>query len=328
MSLNIVIPKTMIDSGKLSAAYGGYGWSPRQQSHRREIGSLWADCGIINEWAPLKSVLLHTPSEEWKHLSDPNAALMEETPNLELAREQHDAIAQAFRSHGVAVHYVEPGQTPPPNLIFCADLFVMTPEGALLARPASMVRAGEERWVARRLADLGIPIVRTLRGEATFEGADIQWLNAETVLLGRGLRTNAEGAAQVSEALGEMGVRVMLVDLPIGSMHLMGMLRFLDRDLAVGWPGRLSHVAVEALREHGYKVILLPDEAEARRHALNFVTLGPRKILMPAGKPITQAFYEALGVTCHAIETAELNKAAGGIGCLTGVLERRNPPQV
>lgn len=328
MSLNIVIPKTMNDSGKLSAAYGGYGWSPRQRSHRQEIGSLWADCGIINEWAPLKSVLLHTPGEEWKHLSDPNAALMEETPNLELAREQHDAIAQAFRSHGVAVHYVEPDQTPPPNLIFCADLFVMTPEGALLARPASTVRAGEERWVARRLADLGIPIVRTLRGEATFEGADIQWLNAETVLLGRGLRTNAEGAAQVSEALGEMGIRVMLVDLPIGSMHLMGMLRFLDRDMAVGWAGRLSYVAVEALREHGYEVVLLPDEAEARRHALNFVTLGPREILMPAGKPITQAFYEDQGVTCHTVETGELNKAAGGIGCLTGILERRNPPQV
>jgi N-dimethylarginine dimethylaminohydrolase len=317
----------MTDSLKLSAAYGGEGWSPRQRSHRQDIGSLWADCGVNNEWAPLKTVLLHAPGEEWDHLSDPNAALMEEAPNLELAREQHDAIAQAYKGHGVKVHYVEPDQTPPPNLIFCADLFVMTPEGAILARPASTVRAGEERWVARRLADLGIPIVRTLRGKGTFEGADLLWLDAETALLGRGLRTNAEGAAQVGEALEGMGVSVMLVDLPIGSMHLMGMLRFLDRDLAVGWPGRLSYFAVEALREHGYRVNLIPDEAEARRHALNVVTLGPREILMPAGKPITRAFYENHGVTCHTVETGELNKAAGGIGCLTGVLERRNPPK-
>ncbi len=317
----------MNDSLELSAAYGGEGWSPRQRSHRREIGSLWADCGVTNEWAQLKSVLLHAPGEEWDHIPDPDAALMEEAPNLQLAREQHDTIAQAYKSHEVEVHYVEPDKTPPPNLIFCADLFVMTPEGAILARPASTVRAGEERWVARRLADLGIPIVRTLRGKATFEGADLLWLNDETALLGHGLRTNAEGAAQVSEALEWMGVRVMLVDLPIGSMHLMGMLRFLDRDLAVGWPGRLSYVAVEALREHGYKVILIPDETEARRHALNVVTLGPREILMPAGKPITQAFYEDHGVACHTIETGELNKAAGGIGCLTGILERRNPPK-
>ena len=40
-----------------------------------------------------------------------------------------------------------------PNLMFCADLFVMTPQGAILARPASDVRAGEERWVARGLAE-------------------------------------------------------------------------------------------------------------------------------------------------------------------------------
>ena len=32
------------------------------------------------------------------------------------------------------------------------------------------LRAGEERHVARRLADLGIPILRTLRATATFEG--------------------------------------------------------------------------------------------------------------------------------------------------------------
>jgi len=56
--------------------------------------------------------------------------------------------------------------------------------------------------------------------------------------------------------------------------------------------------------------------------ALNFVTLGPRWILMAAGNPISQAFYEAAGITCQTVEVDELVKAAGGIGCLTGILER------
>ena len=99
----------------------------------------------------------------------------------------------------------------------------MTPEGAILGRPASTVRAGEERWIARRLADLGIPIARTVRGQGTFEGADAMWLDATTVLVGRGLRTNAEGAAQVAATLGEMGVETIVVDMPWGTMHLMGM---------------------------------------------------------------------------------------------------------
>ena len=124
--------------------------------------------------------------------------------------------------------------------LFVADLMFMTPEGAILARPASTVRAGEERWVARRLADLGIPILRTIRGEGTFEGADAAWLDPHTVLVGRGLRTNAEGVRQVSATLQEMGVAVIEIDLPCGTMHLMDILRFADRDLALAWPGRLA----------------------------------------------------------------------------------------
>jgi N-dimethylarginine dimethylaminohydrolase len=199
----------------------------------------------------------------------------------------------------------------------------MTPEGAILARPASTVRAGEERWIARQLADLGIPILRTLRGQATFEGADAAWLNPQTVLIGRGLRTNSEGISQVSDTLNEMGVDTIAVDLPIGTMHLMGILRFLDRDLAVAWPYRLAWEAVAALREHGFEVLFIPDEGEATQgSAFNFVTLRPRHILMPAGNPITQQFFEAQGVNCQIVEIDELSKAAGGIGCLTGILER------
>src|SRR3546814_2569119 len=90
--------------------------------------------------------------------------------------------------------------------MFCADLFVMTPEGAILARPASTVRAGEERWVARRLADLGVPILRTLTGTAVFEGADLMWLDPRTAMIGLGLRTNEEAASQIATTLEEIGV--------------------------------------------------------------------------------------------------------------------------
>jgi N-dimethylarginine dimethylaminohydrolase len=207
--------------------------------------------------------------------------------------------------------------------MFVADLLFMTPEGAILGRPASTVRAGEERPVARRLAELGVPILRSVRGKGTFEGADAAWIDPETVLLATGLRTNAEGAAQVTATLEEMGVNVIPVGLPYGAMHLMGTLRFPDRGLALAWPGRVPYAAVQALRARGYSVLFLPDEGELKgRMALNFVTLGPRRVLMAAGNPITQAFYREAGITCQTVEVGELLKAAGGIGCLTGVLER------
>jgi arginine deiminase len=308
-----------------AAAYGGAGWSPRTASLRQEIGGLWGACGIETEWSPLKAVLLHRPGPELETLADPDAVQMLAALDANRARAQHDALVQAYREAGVNVFYVEPTATPPPNLLFVADLLFMTPEGAILGRPASTVRAGEERWVARRLAELGVPIVRSVRGTGVFEGADAAWIDPQTVLLATGLRTNAAGAAQVTSLLGEMGVQVIPVGLPYGAMHLMGTLRFPDRDLAVAWPGRVPYAAVDALRGHGYMTLFLPDEGEAeRRMALNFVTLGPRHILMAAGNPISQVSYERAGITCHTVEVDELLRAAGGIGCMTGVLEREN----
>lgn len=307
-----------------AAAYGGAGWSPRQTPMRQEIGSIWGGCGVDTEWGKLLSVLLHYPGPELLAIADPNLSQQLSLVDVDLAREQHQAMSSAFQRAGVKVHLVEPGGVVPPNLMFVADLMFMTPEGAIVGRPASTVRAGEERFIARRLADLGIPILRTIRGTGTFEGADAMWISPRAVLLATGLRTNGEGAEQVMQLLQEMGIDVVQVGLAYGTMHLMGELRILDRDLAVAWPRRAPHAAVAGLRERGFRVMFLPDEREAiDGMALNFVVLGPREVLMPAGNPITQATYEAAGVTCHTIDIAELAKAAGGIGCMTGILERK-----
>jgi arginine deiminase len=279
---------------------------------------------VMGEWSMLQAVLLHRPGQELEASKDPNSVQMLASLDVMRAQAQHDALADAYRQAGVAVHYVKPVQIPPANLMFVADLMFMTPEGAILGRPASTVRAGEERLIARRLAELGVPILRAVRGTGIFEGADAAWLTPETVLVARGLRTNPEGAAQVASTLREMGVEAIQVDLPAGTMHLMGQLRFADRDLAIGWPNRLSPATVEALQAHGYNLAYLPDETEAfHGMALNFVTLAPRHILMPTGVPSTRAFYEDLGITCHTLQIEELTKAAGGIGCLTGVLQRQ-----
>jgi len=292
-------------------------------SLRQEIGQVWGACGVGTEWSPLKAVLLHRPGPELEDLADPDAAQMLAPLDADRARQQHDVVAQAYGEAGVVVHYVEPSETPPPNLMFVADLMFTTPEGAIVGRPASTVRAGEERFVARRLADLGVPILRSVRGRGTFEGADALWIDPQTALVATGLRTNAEGAAQVAGLLQEMGVEVIQVGLPYGAMHLMGTLRFADRDLAIAWPGRVPYAVVDALRARGYTILFIPDEAEAvRGMALNFVTLGPRRILMAAKHPITQAFYEEAGIACWVVEMDEVHKAAGGIGCLTGILER------
>ncbi len=305
------------------SAYGGDGWRPRALSLREELGSHWANCGISSEYGRLRTVLLHQPGEELDASTDPNAVNMLSPLDIERARGQHDQMAAAYRAAGVEVHYTKLASRPSPNQMFMADVFVMTPEGAIIARPASEVRAGEERVAAQRLADLGVPIIRSISGRATFEGADLMWLDPQTAIVGRGLRTNDAGATQITSVLREMGCETLVVDLPIGTMHLMGTLRIVDRDLAIAWPYRFAHRGIDALRERGYQVVLLPDHPEVRsQNVFNFVTIGPREILMAANCPGMQAFYENLGIRCHTTPVDELIKAAGAIGCLTGIVRR------
>jgi arginine deiminase len=96
-----------------------------------------------------------------------------------------------------------------------------------------------------------------------------------------------------------------------------------DRDLAYYWEGRFGEEGIEALEARGYQALPVPDNQEAERDfALNFVTLGPREILMPTGCPVSQAAYEAQGITCRTVDVSEIVKAAGGIGCLSGILRR------
>lgn len=305
------------------AAYGGSGWLPRKRSLQQELGDIWSACGINSEWASLKRVLLHRPGSELSASVDPDTVQMLAPVDLGKARLQHDAMVAAYQKAGIAVEYVDPAKTPPPNQLFAADLLFMTPEGAVVGRPASTVRAGEERHVAARLAQLGIPICRTISGQGTLEGADAMWLDAQTVLIGTGFRTNTPAARQLADVLAEMGVATLTTRLTEGAMHLMGALRFCDRDLAVVWQGRLQSDVLEALEQRGITIKKLPDETElVNGMALNFVTLGPRRILMPAENPLTEAFYKSLGVEVVTVAVDEIIKAAGAIGCMTGIIER------
>ena len=307
-----------------TAAYGGENWSQRDAAHHQELGEIWGGCGIDSEWRELKSVLLHCPGEELNAArDDPEAVQMLAPVDVARARDEHEAMVEMYRSQNVEVHFVEPEMPCQPNLMFCADLFVMTPQGAILARPASTVRAAEERWVARRLADLGIPILKTLTGTSTFEGADLMWIDQHTAMIGRGLRTNESAIRQISTLLAELDIELIAVDSPFGIMHFMSLLRIVDHDLAICWPRRTPFQTVRVLQEKGYEVVFPPfaDDPESYR-GINFVTLAPRRILMVGGLPGVQAFFESIGIECLTTPTDELTRAAGNVGCLSGILQR------
>ncbi len=299
---------------------GGPGWRPRARAHGEELGPVWAACGVSSAWAPLHEVLLAVPGDEQRFAEDPGTWLMLERPDLRTLRAQAKALGAAYAAEGVTVRWSLPSR-PRPNHLFCCDLFFMTPEGAVLARMAAEQRAGEERGVAEALATLGVPVLLTPRGRATFEGADALWLDTSTVLVGTGRRTNAEGVAQLRWLLAGMGVQVVEAELSPGVQHLLGAVN----PFAAGRAAALSTHLTPSLRQalSGWDLVELPpDEETETRRAMNFVTLGPGRVLMPGGCPRTRARLEAAGVVVVEAEVSEYVKAGGAMGCATGILRR------
>jgi len=204
----------------------------------------WRTCPGYGGWelnsevGRRRAVLLHKPGKEIEGMDPMVARFSEPIEDVEEARKEHEELAETYRRYGVDVYYVEETCKNCPNAFFVHDQFAMTPGGAIIARPALKVRRKEVYYAARRLVELGVPIIRTIHGHGTFEGADLLWLNEETVVLGIGVRTNREGANQVTEVLRTMGVReVIEFPIPYGQAHVDGRLNIVDRDLAILFHG-------------------------------------------------------------------------------------------
>jgi N-dimethylarginine dimethylaminohydrolase len=211
------------------------------------------------------------------------------------------------------------------NLLYVRDLFFATPKGAVVSKMKGAVRAGEEKHAARALGQLGVPILKSISGRGTFEGADALWLNPKTVLCGVGNRTNAAGFRQLRGVLKKQGVKTVAVAVPRGVQHLLGMLQLVDRDLAFV----RTEVAPENLKtllaRGGVRVVPVPETEETtRRQGMNLVTVAPRKVVMAKHCPVLKRLYEKAGVTVAAeLEIGQFIRGAGGLACAVGILARR-----
>lgn len=300
------------------ATLGGDGFRPRAGDLARDVGRYWSPCGVVREWDPLRTVLLARPPASLARVGDPDTALMLARVDLARIRDEFDGLVATYRAEGVEVLRAEVPDDAPPNVIFARDLFWMTPEGAVIARMAAEQRAGEERHASATLAAAGVPIRATIGGSAILEGADVLWLGPDDVLVGVGRRTDAQAAAQ----LRALGFPVEEVPVPRAVQHLLGAVNVIDRDLAIVHPSA-GDALLQALARRGIRALALPDahERDALR-ANNVVPLGPRAVVMPAGCPRARAAYEAEGVRCVEVDVTEYLKAAGGPGCLTGIVRR------
>jgi dimethylargininase len=272
--------------------------------------------------APLRRVVMRRPGEAMA-AADPAVWHYASAIDLDAARSAHDAFADALRAWGVEVLYHEEPLPAHADSVFVFDPVLVTDGGTLVLSMGKDLRRGEEEPLARALQACGVPVHGRLVGAARCEGGDTMWLDHDTLAVGRGFRTNAEGVRQLRDLLYALGVAVLDYDLPFftgpdACLHLLSLISPVDEDLAVAYPPLMPVGFWDQLNRRGVRLLEVPEEEFRHTQATNVLTVSPRRCVMLAGSPVTQRLLEAEGCEVVTIPGEPLSlKAEGGPTCLT-----------
>jgi dimethylargininase len=279
------------------------------------------DYGCQSMVEPLRRVLVKRPDEAFA-VDDPGKWHYTDRPNLEIAQAEHDAFVAVLREAGAEVIYHDEFQPDHADAIFVHDSAIVSDQGAVILKMGKELRRGEEPLMSRCLEQLGVPIHYTLYGEARAEGGDLLWIGHDTLAVGQGFRTNAEGLRQLREALTGLGVEIMPVQLPFyggpeACLHLMSLISLVDHEAAVVYPSLLPVPFWQYLKDRGFRLLEVPDE-EFETMGPNVLALAPGSCLMLEGNPITKQRLEEAGCRVLIYQGNEISlKTEGGPTCLT-----------
>lgn len=309
---------------------------PAFESAEQQVNVWGREWGCDNDVGQLRVVLMHRPGNEMK-IIDPRKRIesigtygdleagwywqSETIPPVAELQQQHDTLAQTLRDEGVEVVYLDDVEDDGIKSVYTRDSSFAVKGGAIIGRLARKIRRGEEAHVTRTLANLGMPILRTLNGTALAEGGSFAWLNSKTAVIGRSICVNEEGARQVEEVLRPQGAELIRVDLSGYDIHIDGSLTMIDVDLAIVNASTLPFWFLEKLKELKIRTIEITPQDSS--WIVNCLAVRPGRVIMPRG--ISNRTMDALAQ--HKVEVIQIDydKVAlngGGIHCSTCPLVR------
>ena len=260
-------------------------------------------------------------AEEWRALNFTDA------PDFSRALSEYEQLLALVRQTGATVRQLPRGTDVGMDSIYVRDASVVTPAGLVLCRMGKRLRDGEPEAQRQAFVEWGLPIAGAIEPPGQLEGGDVVWLDARTVAVGRGYRTNDAGIAQLAGILGS-AFDVISVPLPhwrgpSDVFHLMSILSPVDRDLALVYAPLVPVPFLERLVSMGYGLVEVPDE-EFDTMGANVLALAPRKVIALDGNPHTRDRLEVAGVEVHVYGGNEISiKGGGGPTCLTRPIGRR-----
>ncbi len=280
--------------------------------------------GTADMVSPLRRVLVKNPTAAMA-TADPKIWHYSAPLSQDLLHRDHAALIAILENYGAEVLYLEQDSLELADAVFTHDVSLVTPHGAVICRMGKTLRRGEQEWHQNFYTQQQVPILGTIQAPGTVEAGDCVWLDAKTLLVGLGFRTNQSGMAQLQEILGPHEVDIHSFDLPVyhgesACLHLMSILSMLDHNLALicqsMLPVRLLNLFVAR------KIECVPACEEEFQSSgtlsTNVLALGPRQCVVVDGFPETHHRLREAGCSLYPFSGDELClKAEGGPTCLT-----------
>ncbi len=211
---------------------------------------------------------------------------------------QHAEYTEALKANGWEIYEVEPADDCPDS-VFVEDTLVVVGDLAVVTRPGAAVRRDELPGAQRAAEALGLRVAH-IEAPGTLDGGDVLQVG-ETVYIGRGGRTNAEGIQQLRSLTGRRVVPVPLKAV----LHLKSAVTALPDGTFLVLPSLVPQELFGAVR-----VV----EEESGCHV---VPLGGDTVLIAASAPRTADTLADLGFRPVIVDIGEFEKLEGCVTCLS-----------
>jgi N-dimethylarginine dimethylaminohydrolase len=248
-------------------------------------------------------------------------------PDFESAQVQHESLCRELEACGAEVEDIPPAMELSLDAVYAHDASLPTDFGLILMRPGKANRVFEGKHHGSFCQILGVPMLAKITAPATTEAGDMVWLDAKTLLIGHGYRTNAQGIQQMRALLAPKGVEVLSAPLPHGGgpsacLHLMSLVSLLDEKTVLIDLPWLAVETIELLKGRGYQFIDI-DYSERETLACNVLSLGEKRLLALEENAKTNEKLRAAGFDVRTFPGSELCiNGSGGPTCLTRPLLR------
>ena len=255
-------------------------------------------------------------------------------PNLALAAAQHELLSRLLRDAGADVLSLPASPSLSLDAVYAHDASLATDGGLLLMNPAKKNRVPEPQAHANFCRALGIPVFGEIALPGTSEAGDIVWLDAGTLLVGDGYRTNKAAIEQMRLLFSSHGsspaprVDVLSAPLPYGHgpsacLHLMSLMSMLDESTILVDLPWLAVETVELLTGRGFRLLEI-DSTERDSLACNVLSLGAKRLIALEENRNTNQRMRDAGFDVRTFPGSEICiNGAGGPTCLTRPLLRQ-----